>query len=293
MEIQNFTLKQDGFIGRLCRPEDNHFPGKAFLVVGGGDGRYSITKAVAAYFAGAGLTALALAYWNQPGLPSEVAHIPLETIEKPVELLREQGAQKVGMWGISKGAELALLCGSYFPELISAVVAVSPASHVIQGFQMTNRHHLMTKPLETSPFTYQGNPLPYVKTQESAKRSLMESIRRRGIYFRPGYEHVYDAPPEETAIPVERCSGPVLLLAAEQDDMWDSCISCENILRRLREYNFPYPVQYEHYPYGSHMLFPVRTVLSKLFRIEREHAAEYKQSCLDSFEKTMEFIKSC
>ena len=62
MEIQNFKLKHVGFTGRLYRPGENKFPGKALLIVGGGDGLYSITKAVAAYFAKNGLTALALAY---------------------------------------------------------------------------------------------------------------------------------------------------------------------------------------------------------------------------------------
>lgn len=94
------------------------------------------------------------------------------------------------------------------------------------------------------------------------------------------------------AIPVEQCSGPVLLLAADQDDMWDSCRACENILKRLWDKGFSYPVQYQHYRFGSHMLFPVRTVLSKLFRIEREYKREYQQSCLVSFEKTMQFIKN-
>ena len=272
--------------------DKNRFPGKAFLIVGGGDGNYSITKAVADYFARAGLTTLAVAYWNKPGLSYTVSKIPLETIEKPVKLLRKLGAQKVGMWGISKGAEYALLCGSYLPELISAVVAVSPASHVIQGFQTTNSHHLFPKPIETSPFTYQGIPLPYVKTQDCVKRCLIESVKRRSIYFRSGYEHIYDEPAKNTIIPVEQCSGPVLLLAAEQDDMWDSCRACENILENLKDKEFPYLVLYEHYPFGSHMLFPVRTVFSKFFKIEREYGKEYKQSCLDSFEKTMEFIKN-
>ena len=227
-----------------------------------------------------------------PGLPSAVADIPLETIEKPVELLHKLGIQKIGMWGISKGAEFALLCGSYFPELISTVVAVSPASHVIQGFQMTNFHHLITKPLDASPFTYKGLPLPYLKTSASPKRCILESIERRSIHFRPGYERVYDEPAEEAHIPVEKCSGPLLLLAAEEDDMWDSCKACENILKYLREKDFPYPVQYEHYPFGSHMLFPVRTALSKLFIVERKYKKEFKESCLDSFKKTMEFIEN-
>ena len=203
MQIKKLTLRRNGFIGRLYQPDENQFPGKGFLIVGGGDGCYSVTKSVAAYFAHAGLTALAIAYWNKPGLPSEVSNIPLEIIEKPVGFLHDLGIQKVGMWGISKGAEYALLCASYFPNLISSVVAVSPSSHVIQGFQMTNSHHLLPKPIESSPFTYQGRPLPYVKTRDCSKRCLIESIKRRTVYFRPGYVHIYEEAEEKNRIPVE------------------------------------------------------------------------------------------
>ena len=61
--------------------------------------------------------------------------------------------------------------------------------------------------------------------------------------------------------------------------------------QRLKEKDFPFTVQYEHYPFGSHMLFPVRTVFSNFFIVERKYKKEYQASCLDSFEKTLEFIK--
>ncbi len=195
------------------------------------------------------------------------------------------------MWGISAGSEYTLLCGSCFPELFSALVAVSPCAAVIQGFQMSNRAHLFSKPIDASPFTYEGKPLPYLRTVDSAKECIRQSLRRRTVYYKPGYAHNFERTTEENVIHVENCSGPILLLAADQDDMWDSGRSCREIVKRLMEKNYPHPVEYYHYPYGSHMLIPGYNPIKGMFRMEREHPREYTQSCRDSFQKALEFFR--
>ena len=94
---------------------------------------YSLTRLVAEQYIKRGLTVLTLAYWNMPGLPRRFEKIPIETVEKPALWLRCNGYDKVGLWGISMGAELALIAGSLLPGLISCVVAVSPINLVGQG----------------------------------------------------------------------------------------------------------------------------------------------------------------
>lgn len=64
------------------------------------------------------MTVLALAYWNEPGLPDGFEKVPVESVEKTALWLREHSFEKVGLWGISMGAELALLAGSLMPELV-------------------------------------------------------------------------------------------------------------------------------------------------------------------------------
>ena len=120
---------------------------------------------------------------------------------------------------------------------------------------------------------------------------MRESFRRRTVYFKLGYAHNFERTTEETVIPAENCRAPILLLAADQDDMWESARSCREIVKRLKEKNYPYPVKYFHYPYGSHMLFPDCNPLKGMFRMEREHPREYDQSCRDSFQKTLEFFR--
>lgn len=120
------TVEKDGFHGVLYRPETDVFSGKALIAFGGSDGRFPLTCMLAEIFQRAGLTTLALAYWNAPGLPEAIAALPVESVERAALWLRGQGYENLSLRGTSKGGELALLAGSLLPELISCVVAVCP-----------------------------------------------------------------------------------------------------------------------------------------------------------------------
>lgn len=59
-----------------------------------------------------GLTTLALAYVMEEGLPKQFSKVPIDSLEAAAKRLHDMGYEKVGLWGISKGAELALTVGS-------------------------------------------------------------------------------------------------------------------------------------------------------------------------------------
>ena len=100
---REFALNQDGFVGSLYVPERDEYPGKAVVMFGGSEGLYSLTRLMAEQYVKRGLTVLALAYWNYPGLPERFKRVPIETIEKPALWLKVNGYEKVGLWGISMG----------------------------------------------------------------------------------------------------------------------------------------------------------------------------------------------
>ncbi|TCL58070.1 hypothetical protein EDD76_107185 [Kineothrix alysoides] len=79
---QKFNIQNDGFIGCLYKPQDNSFEGKVIIMSGGSDGYFSLTCLIAEQFVKRGLTALALAYWNQPGIPDAFEKIPVEYVER-------------------------------------------------------------------------------------------------------------------------------------------------------------------------------------------------------------------
>lgn len=78
-----------------------------------------------------GISALGICYWNVEGLPNQLIRVPIEPFEKAVQWLKEKGYEKIFIYGISKGAELALLTASLIKD-ISGVVALSP-SHCVWG----------------------------------------------------------------------------------------------------------------------------------------------------------------
>ena len=67
------------------------------------------------------------------------------------------GYEKVGLWGISKGAELALTAGSLLPGLVNAVAAVAPMNTVCQGFSEERGITVMPG----SAWSLHGEEVPY------------------------------------------------------------------------------------------------------------------------------------
>lgn len=114
---------------------------------GGRDGLYGLTKLVAGQYDKRGMTVLALAHWNEPGLPGGFEKGPVESVEKATLWLCGQGFEEVGLWGNSMGAELALLAGSLMRSLISCVTAVRLTNTCSQGFVKKG-----VRPVECSAF---------------------------------------------------------------------------------------------------------------------------------------------
>lgn len=284
---REFSLEQDGFIGHLYRPTRDEYPGKALILFGGSDGRYPMTRLVAERYIRRGLTVLTLAYWNLPGLPSRFEKIPIETIEKPALWLKANGYDKVGLWGISMGAQLALIAGSLLPGLISCVVAVSPINIAGQGIDKRRM-----KLLPCSSWSFRGKELPYAKLRMQWGRILRDCIRRRSISVRSCYEDVVTCAQENAVIKVERITGPVLFLSAGDDDMWPAQEAGDAMMTRLERNGFPWP--HEHICYGcaSHLLVPCRLREARIFAIERRYPKECMESNMDSLERTLAFLQT-
>ena len=112
---------------------------------------------LAQVFQAHGLTALALAYVMEEGLPRQFYHVPIDLLEAAAGRLHDMGYEKVGLWGISKGAELALTAGSLLPGLVDGVAAVAPMNTVCQGFSKTKGITI----LPGSSWTFHGEEVPY------------------------------------------------------------------------------------------------------------------------------------
>ena len=197
------TAGKDGVVGRLWTgPADGRRP-VAVLLLGGSEGGLS-GEPIAALLASHGYPVLQLAYFGVDGLPGELRRIPLEYFVAALELLRADGrAERVVVLGRSRGAELALILGSRFPELIDGVVAYAPSS-------------VVNPALDCRPaWTFQGSPIPTVECSEY------------------GFAAPTD---EETIIAVERIDGPVMTVAGVSDMVWPAASYSAAIARRLERH---------------------------------------------------------
>ena len=290
MENTTFGMKTDGFHGELFRPAKDEYEGKALICFGGSDGNFELARKLAAIFQEHGLTALALAYVNEEGLPTKFFRVPVDPIERAAARLHEMGYEKVGLWGISKGAELALTAGSLLPNLVNAVVAVAPMSTVCQGFAKEKGIAIMPG----SSWSFHGEEVPYSSfglKKFPLGHVLWESMKAREVSMYDLYLPLVQRPTPEAEIRVENITGPILLISSEMDTMWPSGPAAMRIMERLREHDYAYAYRHLRYAHGSHLFVPMELPAAKFFRGDRGKNREPgRNDRMDSLAKTLDFV---
>jgi dienelactone hydrolase len=246
----------------------------------------------AALFAGMGMPALALAYHSLENLPASINRVPVEIIEKAIDWLQQQSqtdGRLTGIFGCSRGAELALVSASLLPEL-RFVIAQAPSAFVFEGMDSNG--------IKTgcSSWTFRDHELPFVPATESKIRM---AVRRTYTYMANGGNQTislfHRALDNEKArikalIPVEKINGPVLLISGGKDQYWPSSEFAAGIEKRLREYNHDYPVQCFNYPDAGHKIRV--PYLPASFRTDGGTCKGNAEASADSWQKIKIFVGS-
>lgn len=225
--VRQSAFDAPGRVGLLFEP-DADGPHPAVLVVGGSDGGLGWSREVAALLASHGFVALALGYFGTPGLPPTLDRIPLETFGDALDALAARpstDAARLGVVGVSRGGELALLLGACFAR-IGAVVAVTPSGVVWPAYPPTGH----------SAWTFEGREWPCSNAETYA-----------ACLARPDGER-------EGEIPVENIRGPVLLITGEADGLWPATALASVAQRRLERLRAPAHVEHLRYPEAGHDL---------------------------------------
>jgi len=215
-------VRVDGLVGVFYEP-----PGggrhPTVLVLGGSGGGLPPAAGPAGGLASRGYAVLALAYFGVEGLPRALSNIPLEYFGTALHWLAAQpsvDAQRIGVLGASRGAELALLLGAAYPGL-RTVIAYMPSNVIWRGCcdQTTQ-----------VAWTVGGRPL--------------STMPPRGVRVNVDTQHA--------EIPVENIHGPVLLISGKDDGVWQSAPMAEKIVARLKRNNFRYEVASLTYDHTGH-----------------------------------------
>lgn len=299
------TLEKEGFLGTFypCAVPTE----KAIILVGGSGEKRPFVEKRAQALRDEGFHVLALGYYLWAPLSAQTVGIPVDYVEKAAAYLKHDAPvhiAKIGMTGLSLGAEYALLCASYLPEL-SCVAAVSGFDFVVEGCKnMLWRQH-------RSYFTYHGADVPYAPAEALShlpktlwawkKDSRYGAYAMNRFYYNECFPHRTDA----SRIKVENIRGDILLLAPAYDDTWPSDAAVRRMMQVLDETRFPYRHEAVLYEKASHYLAvppaamemdeksvdSTEKVLARLLTMEKKYPAECRAARRESWAKLVSFFK--
>ncbi len=213
----------------------------AIIMLGGSEGGLGSAAARdGKVLAQHGYAVLQLAYFDAPGLPKDLALIPLEYFKTAIDWLRAQTGvdpDHIGIVGGSIGGEVALTVAAHYPQ-IKVVVAAMPSSVVWPGI-------IHTPGDPPSTFTLAGKPLPYLPY--GYPFTTVYGLYAKGLLALDQHKNAI--------IPVERINGPVMVICGKSDSLWPSCPMSEQVAARLKSEHFGHPVQLLEYPDAGHAVF--------------------------------------
>ncbi len=258
--IQN-EVDSGGIAGRFFRPASGAIRG-AVIVLGGSGGGLGWSGDVAAQLAAEGYAALALAYFCWPGLPKRLVGIRLEYIAAAIRWLERTLASEgspVAVIGASRGAELALLAASKFPQ-VRVVVAVAPSS-VAWGPDGG------IGDIGRSAWTFGGRALPAMRSPSawwpprSVVGILSSWVLRTPWRNTPLVVKSLQAADAvaRAAIPVEQIKGHVLLISGGDDQLWPSRQMGEAIIARLEAAGHQFEARHLSYDGAGHAVSILET----------------------------------
>lgn len=176
-----------------------------------------------------GYVVLALGYFGTPHSPEKLDRISLDGVHKAImEASKDPrvDGRCIAVIGGSRGAELALLLASRYPD-INAVVAIVPGSAVFPA---------LTDAMTTPGFSHQNQSLPFVPMTWGATPDLLVG-NLRGAFEAMMRD---EAAMQRAAIAVEKINGPVLFVSAAQDEAWPSKEMSDAMMQRLEAKSFPH-----------------------------------------------------
>lgn len=112
-------VSENGLIAKFIRPEGNQ-PLPVMLILGGSEGGVEGARQGGIAFSKVGYATLSVAYFGANNLPANLQNVPLEYFASALEWLKREpsvDARRIGIYGVSKGGEAALLVASRHPEI--------------------------------------------------------------------------------------------------------------------------------------------------------------------------------
>jgi uncharacterized protein len=230
------------------------------IILAGAEGGDEAGRRFGPIFARLGYAAVSLPYyspnWGQFAPPPQYPELPgsfvdirvdqLADLRKILATIAGLDVKRIALFGGSKGSEFALIAASRY-DWITSVVAYTPSDVVWEGWGMETVEHEGTR----SSFSFEGKALPFMPYKGFSEGLLagdkadLRAIHENGRAGHPDREAI-------AAIPVERFKGPILVIAGDQDKLWNSGQMARNIAHRRKTAG--QPTELLVYPDAGHDL---------------------------------------
>ncbi len=237
------SIQANGFQASYFVKENIEAKATVLLIGGGSWGDYWGQE-----FAKQGNVGLSIPYTGRAGLPKLPEAIDLAYFEQAITWLRNQpevDPQKIIVMGASRNAELALVLGSMYPELISGVIAYAPSSVIWSNTVLPYNSDEIK-----ASWMYNGAELPYVPMNKIVGNNSNKITTLD--YWKGGLEK--EDKVELASIRVEQINGPILLLSGKADKVWPSAYMADKIEQRIKGHNFQYSFQNIQYDNAGHLI---------------------------------------
>lgn len=230
------------------------------VILAGAEGGDDAGRRFGPLLAQLGYAAVSLPYysanWGQYGPPPQYPDLPgsfidiridqLADLRKTLAAIPGLDVNRFGLFGGSKGSEFALIAASHYPW-INSVVAYTPSDLVWEGWGLEMVEAEGTR----SSFSLDGKPLAFMPYRGFVEGlTAGDNADLRAIHENGRKDH----PDREAAarIPVEKYTGPLLLVAGDADQLWNSGQMARNVAasRKLAKL----PTEILVYPEAGHDL---------------------------------------
>jgi len=255
VEFETKKIEYKDLVAKLYLPKVS---GKvpAVIAFGGSDPSWAHADANGEMMAKNGIAVIGVVYFKMdPSLPVSLDQIPMEYFIQAIDYaqsLPQIDANRIGVVSGSRGAEAGFLL-AILDQRIKSVVITTP-SKVAWGGMTTNK----------SAWTFQGRDIPHLSLPDMANATQIERFQRALSD---------DQKVKQAMFHFEKINGPILLISAENDQIWPGTAMSNDIVSYLKQENFTHSIVHKSYPTGH--------------GFSRETAPEIKQMIIDHFVHTL------
>lgn len=253
--VQVGEVRRSGLAGAYARPKA---AGRYPLVIylhGSEGSSIADARICAARFAKMGYAGFALSYSARPwmgmkGIPTDAVNVPIELLDRVRNWARtrpEIDADRIALYGVSKGAEMSLVAATRLPWIRAIVLCVGSDS-VWEGYGREKQ------PGEFfSSWSWHGKPMPYIPYVD-ADDFFPKNPGAQATDWHRQSRVAGKTSVRAARIPVEQISCPVLLLAGEKDEVWPSAPMSRAVARTMIQAGKGHLVTLRVYPGGNHQI---------------------------------------